>query len=169
MLITLKIVGDARGYREISFRKPGEYIVGRIDSAQCQIDDGRVSKQHCAIVIQPPDLKVKDLQSANGTLVDEVGLGAAAETGPDGQPTVRREINIKNGSVVQIGSTKIHIDIGMAPEDEGKVARWLVEADKRLQETAQYLSHILEADPANAKAAAALKVVEAAGQTLSAK
>lgn len=169
MLITLKIIGDARGYREISFRKPGEYIVGRVDSVPCMVDDGRVSKQHCAIIIQPPEMKVKDLLSANGTIVDEVPLGAAAEPGADGQPNARREVPIKNGSVIQVGSTKIHVDIGMAPEDEGKVARWMIEGEKRLQESAEYFKHILETDPSNAKALATLKVIEAALQTLSDK
>jgi hypothetical protein len=45
--------------------------VGRVNQCEIHIDDQAVSRRHCALAVNGPDLVVTDLDSANGTFLNE--------------------------------------------------------------------------------------------------
>ncbi|MBI3736113.1 FHA domain-containing protein, partial [Candidatus Sumerlaeota bacterium] len=163
VIVTLNISGDQKGSREVSFRKPGEFILGRVESVHCHIDDPRVSKQHCALIIKGMEVKVRDLNSANGTKVDGVQLGAGDQdsTGDkSGDATAKiaiprgakKEISVHDGSIIEIGSTRVKIILALDQAERDKIARWAEQAEQKLIETAEICGHILDFEPQHAKA-----------------
>jgi DNA-binding CsgD family transcriptional regulator len=50
----------------------GEFIVGRVKRSQIVIVDGTVSRRHARITCTGGTMTVEDLESSNGTLVNEV-------------------------------------------------------------------------------------------------
>lgn len=51
--------------------KDSPLVFGRAETADIRLQDGRVSKRHCQVRCVEDDLEVTDLNSTNGTLVDE--------------------------------------------------------------------------------------------------
>lgn len=72
MEITLKVVeGPARG-REFAFRDEKQVVIGRSFGAQANLpEDPEVSKAHCAIAFLANGCHIQDLDSRNGTFVND--------------------------------------------------------------------------------------------------
>lgn len=60
--------GPAKG-RTFSL-KAGENIIGRAAEAEVQLEDNAVSRQHTAITVEGEDIKVQDMGSAQGTVLN---------------------------------------------------------------------------------------------------
>src|SRR5689334_16848159 len=51
---------------------PGQTLIaGRTSQSDLQLDDPSVSRRHCQITFEHGVLRVRDLQSANGTYINE--------------------------------------------------------------------------------------------------
>ncbi len=70
----------------------GELIIGRSTSAAVKLTDDGVSRKHARLVVEKGNVRLEDLGSANGTLVN----GARVDT-----------CALKDGDQIQIGSTTI--------------------------------------------------------------
>lgn len=68
--------------------KAGAQIVGRSEECEIVIDDGTISREHAELVLDDRTIRVIDLDSRNGTLVDNVRITST---------------EIRVGSVVQFG------------------------------------------------------------------
>jgi predicted Zn finger-like uncharacterized protein len=80
--ITLAVVaGPAKGL-VCPLEKP-RVVLGR-DGADISIDDPEVSRRHCAVEVQNEIVRVRDLDSTNGTYVREERV-RAAELGPEAE------------------------------------------------------------------------------------
>ena len=80
-------------------------IVGRDSSCTICIPrdvDGMVSRNHCMLVIDPPDVGIEDLDSRNGTLLN----GKKLEYSPDGELTF-----LEDGDQLTLGNTTLSVDI----------------------------------------------------------
>jgi diguanylate cyclase (GGDEF)-like protein len=67
-----------------------EQTIGRADDADIQVDDDAASRSHARIVVSGRRATLIDLDSTNGTLVNEEPVG---------------EIELRDGDLVQIGDT----------------------------------------------------------------
>jgi diguanylate cyclase (GGDEF)-like protein len=67
-----------------------EQTIGRADDAEIQVDDDAASRSHARIVVSGRRATLIDLDSTNGTLVNEEPVG---------------EIELRDGDLVQIGDT----------------------------------------------------------------
>jgi transcriptional regulator with GAF, ATPase, and Fis domain len=56
----------------------GRVVVGRASSSDIVVDDDTISRQHLALLVEPAQVLVEDLGSANGTSVGGIALGPAA-------------------------------------------------------------------------------------------
>ncbi len=93
--VFLKVMeGDEPG-REYPLGKT-RTTVGRGHAADISISDPEVSRQHAAVELYGDRLIIKDLQSTNGTFVNQLGV---------------RVSYIKDGDVVQIGNTRFQVVI----------------------------------------------------------
>lgn len=164
MNVILTIIGDRKGKRDVSFASPGEYIMGRAEEADCQVDDGRVSKQHCQLIVAGAEARLRDLNSTNGTTVDGVALGGTASpsdtAGPmptmsedtDAVYSARKEIPLREGSIIMLGSTRliVHFDEGAA--DRELSARLMAEGEQAIADAAERFARAIQADPENRRA-----------------
>ena len=99
-------------YRDISGQnqvkrlqgQAGSVIVGRDPAlANLVINDSQISRRHCLIVILGGEVLIEDLQSANGTTINEVPL------------TARQQLS--DGDTVALGTVELRVSIGENEED----------------------------------------------------
>lgn len=103
MRVKLVVVdGDVKN-SEIRLKIPA--IVGRGRGASLQIPQALVSRQHCELLAIDGKLRVRDLGSLNGTLVD-------------GKKVTEAEVS--SGQTLTIGSVTFRVEYGESvPSDEG--------------------------------------------------
>ena len=116
MRITLKITEGSLKGEEFVFHDSARCVVGR--SPDCDIAlpmdllHRDISRRHCAIEIDPPRIRVRDLNSLNGTYVNGEKIGqrpsyfAPDET--DHEDGVRE---LHGGDEVRVGDTVIQIGV----------------------------------------------------------
>lgn len=79
----------------------GKSIIGRGLSADIRLNDDLVSREHCEITYSEGKLKLRDLHSTNGTLVNY---------------NDQQEVDLNHGDHIQIGATMLKV-IFQAPSD----------------------------------------------------
>jgi pSer/pThr/pTyr-binding forkhead associated (FHA) protein len=72
-------------------------VIGRDQTATIQVDDRRASRLHARVVVEGSDFVLQDLESTNGTLVNE--------------KRVTRHV-LTNGDVVRIGAVRLEFQGG---------------------------------------------------------
>jgi diguanylate cyclase (GGDEF)-like protein len=70
----------------------GESVIGRGTAASIRLGDDGISRRHARIIVEDKVVRIEDLGSANGTLVN----GSLVQSGP-----------LKDGDKIQLGSTTI--------------------------------------------------------------
>ena len=72
--------------------QPGETIIGRASTVAIQLGDDGISRRHARVVVEGTVVRIEDLQSSNGTLVNGARVDVQL---------------LKDGDKIQIGSTTI--------------------------------------------------------------
>ncbi len=105
--------GEAKG-AVFSFEQPDCFLFGRSQDAKVSLaNDGFVSRQHFLLTIAPPECRVTDLGSKNGTIVNGRRYGGRKPAGPgvaqapDGQVAV----TLKHGDEIVVGDTRMSVAI----------------------------------------------------------
>lgn len=87
-----------------------EVVIGRDESCFIRMTSNEVSRQHCAVSLVGDGLLVRDLQSQNGTLVNNV--------------RIENEKILRDGDLLQVGpvqfevtGTKVAVDVGPVEDD----------------------------------------------------
>src|ERR1700756_5210921 len=96
--VTLSVVEDPGSGTEYRFAERTTAIAGRADDCDPHIPEEAGSKQlvsrhHCLFDINPPDVRVRDFGSLNGTHVngEEIGRRKKGQTPEEGARLVFRE------------------------------------------------------------------------------
>jgi pSer/pThr/pTyr-binding forkhead associated (FHA) protein len=112
----VKLVVQKRGAPQAFHMRGPEMIIGRQKGCGVRIPSGMVSRQHCLLSVHDDLLRVEDLSSANGTLVNGRRIG-------------RREI-LRPGDKLRIGPITfvVHYQLSQAALD-----RLLKEDDDQLE------------------------------------
>lgn len=109
--------GKLRG-REFVFGDRTTCTVGRAGDCYLQLpDDYRtVSRHHCVLEIDPPEVRVRDIGSRNGTFVNGVKIGQrAGRQDPEEAARMRwPERPLHEGDEVRVGDTALRVDV-LAP------------------------------------------------------
>jgi pSer/pThr/pTyr-binding forkhead associated (FHA) protein len=83
--ITMTITEGSLSGKGFTLEERGRYVVGRADDCDIQLTGGPfllgVSRHHCVLALDPPNLRVRDLGSRNGTFVNGENIGQ--RLGPD--------------------------------------------------------------------------------------
>lgn len=61
---------------------PGEMVIGREEGSEIQLEDQRVSHRHAILRIRDGDVTIEDMNSTNGTRVNDVDIGQETPIGP---------------------------------------------------------------------------------------
>jgi pSer/pThr/pTyr-binding forkhead associated (FHA) protein len=78
MLVKLRITnGKHAGTTYVVWKTP--YVVGRHALANLRIDNRRVSVHHCSVVLRGTEVWVRDMNSTNGTAVNDAVLEPGGE------------------------------------------------------------------------------------------
>jgi hypothetical protein len=83
---------------ELELRRGSNWI-GRESSNDLTIDDPTVSSHHCEIVVTELEVRIRDLNSSNGTFID-------------GEPV--READLRQGQVLRVGQVELLLDLPSA-------------------------------------------------------
>jgi HD-GYP domain-containing protein (c-di-GMP phosphodiesterase class II) len=92
--------------------------VGRISQCDIHIDDQAVSRRHCTLVVNGPDLTVTDLDSANGTFLNERPI---------------RTGTAHPGDQIRVGSTILEYRDPSAVRQNPRTAKVSAEIDSGMQ------------------------------------
>ncbi len=105
-MIRISIARPDREIEETIITTPVEISVGRSASCNCCLEfDPLVSRMHAVILITPPTVRIKDLNSTNGLVINGETYGAFSNQKLS-QPT-----EIYDGDVVTIGRTSFTFNI----------------------------------------------------------
>lgn len=88
MALMLKIRGGNHDGREIRISQTKKYLIGKAEDCHLRPKDG-VSRYHCALMVDEPDVVIRDLGSSTGTFVNDERI-----TGP---------VDLRNGDIVRVG------------------------------------------------------------------
>lgn len=97
----------------IAFDEPTTVSVGR--ALDCDIAlpadyaHSNISRHHCQFEIDPPMVRVRDLGSRNGTVVNGRFLGQNSAAKDQSSAASIREL--KDGDEVRVGITYIHVEV----------------------------------------------------------
>jgi len=108
--------GDLRG-RAFVFDKPMRCVIGR--SRDCEIslastaDFAGVSRHHCALDINPPQVSICDLGSLNGTFVNDERVGGRTGERMPGQTSDYDHVclELRNDDVLRVGDISFRVSI----------------------------------------------------------
>ncbi|MGO4753397.1 FHA domain-containing protein, partial [Streptomyces sp. 2MCAF27] len=103
--------------RTFEFPERATCVVGRADDCTLQLpeDEGYsgISRHHCLLDINPPDVRVRDLGSINGTYVNGDKIGQRDEGRPpheaDRLPSSDREL--EDGDEIRLGDIRLRVGI----------------------------------------------------------
>lgn len=140
-----------------------EFIVGRDESCQMRLTSSLVSRQHCRLRVTPEGIWVEDLQSQNGTYVNDVAL-----TEP---------LLLKPGDILRIGAALFQVPeapvrIGSSPAPKGKgkisddeIADWLSDDDLPLAGKSSTDTAVISVGPSPSKGDSTIVTTAAATAT----
>lgn len=114
------------------------FLFGRRNDCHAQLPrDSYVSRHHFILEVNPPDARIRDLGSRNGTYVNGVKHGGRAKGESPEQAAGRKfpEVDLKHGDRITIGRTTIQVRIDLPlscaqcqaeiPESDRRQAEWV--------------------------------------------
>lgn len=115
--VTLQVRKGNLAGQEFVFDERTTCIIGR--SLDCTLviptdeDHRTISRHHCLLDINPPDVRVRDFGSLNGTYVNGHKIGQRAKhQGPEEAAAIPfPEHDLKNGDNIRLGTTSIRVGV----------------------------------------------------------
>lgn len=105
-MVRLTIHRPDRLPESFSYTEPVEISVGRSLNCTCCLEsDPMASRLHAVILIDPPMVRIKDLNSTNGLVLNGQRIGSVAEGGPS------PAIALRDGDEVFVGQTRIVVNL----------------------------------------------------------
>ncbi len=121
--ITLTLVKGKREAGEYTFTDPKRCVVGR--GLDCDIPvptdefSHDVSRHHCAFELDPPLVRVRNLNSLNGTYVNDIKIGQREDIAwdEDSADGTARGVELHSGDEVRLGQlTALRVSVIPSPE-----------------------------------------------------
>ena len=117
--VSLTVIGGSPAGRRFSFSERTTRIAGRADECDPRIvEEGRrlVSRHHCLFDINPPDVRVRDFGSLNGTFVNGkmIGRREAGQTPQEGARMGFLEHDLSDGDEVRVGDTVLRVGVAVS-------------------------------------------------------
>src|SRR5262249_35542532 len=132
MRITLTIIEGSLKGEEYVFHDVARCVVGR--SPDCDIAlpmnllHRDISRHHCVFEIDPPTVRVRDLDSLNGTHVNGEKIGQRPNLLARGESGHERGVReLRDGDEVRLGDTAIRVSVdvlGLLPMSSGYADLW---------------------------------------------
>jgi hypothetical protein len=126
--ITLTVVNGRLDRTAYAFDERTTSIIGRSRGCSPRLpNDERhrtVSRHHCLLDINPPDIRIRDFGSLNGTYVNgrKIGQRAKYETPEEAATQIYPEHDLADGDEIRIGDTVFRVNVHVE-DTEDTVAR----------------------------------------------
>ena len=111
-IIELLITAGKKKGRKFVYQEPDTFVFGRMNDCHVRFpDDNYVSRHHFILEVNPPDARIRDLGSLNGTHINgnKIGCRLPHETPEEGARRYYPEIDLKNGDDIKVGRTKFKV------------------------------------------------------------
>ena len=112
--VKLEVIEGAMKGKEFVFEEHDTFLFGRIpDCHACLPNDQQVSRHHFIMEANPPDARIRDLGSLNGTYVNGLKYGSRkkGETPEEGARREYPEVDLKNGNRIRVGQTVLVVTL----------------------------------------------------------
>lgn len=112
--VRLIIVDGPMKGKEFVFDEHDNFLFGRDEDCHAQLpNDSYVSRHHFIIEAAPPEARLRDLGSMNGTFVNEVLCGARREgqAPEDAAHRIFLSIDLHTGDRIHVGQTVIDVEV----------------------------------------------------------
>jgi len=120
--VTLTITaGNLKG-KEFTFDTRTTCIIGRAKDCYPKIPDDEkhrtISRYHCLLDINPPDIRVRDFGSKNGTFVNgkKIGQREAHQTPEEAAQIQFPEYDLQGGDEFTLSDTSFRVGVALDPE-----------------------------------------------------
>ncbi|MFC5744482.1 protein kinase domain-containing protein [Actinomadura rugatobispora] len=127
--VTLVVVSGALRGEEFAFGERDTCVMGRAADCSPRLPNDRehrtISRHHCLLDINPPDVRVRDFGSRNGTFVNGVKIGQRAEglTPEEGAGGHYPEHDLRDGDEIELGDTVMRVRIDVPEPAPGEPPR----------------------------------------------
>jgi eukaryotic-like serine/threonine-protein kinase len=115
--VTLSTVAGELTPPEFTAEERTTCVIGRASDCVPRIPDERgyrtVSRHHCLLDINPPDIRIRDFGSRNGTYVNgkKIGQREPGQTPQDASGLLYPECDLSDGDEIQLGPAVIRVAI----------------------------------------------------------
>jgi pSer/pThr/pTyr-binding forkhead associated (FHA) protein len=124
--ITLTIANGPFEGTEYAFDETCRCVIGRANDCVIQMPTdflhAEVSRHHCLLEIDPPTVRVRDLDSLNGTFVngDKIGQRLDRRCNPDGSARALPPRGLKDGDELGVGGLIFRVGVTADAEIENE-------------------------------------------------
>jgi eukaryotic-like serine/threonine-protein kinase len=121
--VTLTITEGKLQGREFSFDSRSTCFIGRHPDCNIQIpndsDHKMISRYHCFLDINPPDIRVRDLGSLHGTYVNRecIGKRESDQTAEEGRQLRLLERDLKDGDSIKLSNTTFQVSVDLSSDN----------------------------------------------------
>jgi len=125
-IVTLTLANGPLAGLEFEFREPAVYVLGRAEECYPRLPDDYhhkdISRHHCLLSINPPEVWVQDLGSKNGTYVNGEKVGQRPRFlggDPDAHVNPVHRHVLKDGDEISLGHyTTLRVGVHVLQEAE---------------------------------------------------
>ncbi len=106
--VILNVTTGPLAGKTLDFIEHDTLVFGRMDDCHiCIPDDNYLSRHHFLLEVNPPDTRIRDLGSLNGTYVNERKIGSRlkSESPEEGARRNYPQVDLKDGDVIKTGDT----------------------------------------------------------------
>ena len=121
--VTLALVNGRGERQEFVFDERSTCLIGRGEDCSPRLPNDEhhrsVSRHHCMVDINPPDVRIRDFGSRNGTYVNGVKIGQRdpGQSAAQGRGLGFQERDLKDGDEVRLGrSVAFQVSVKLPPE-----------------------------------------------------
>ncbi|HYG82480.1 MAG TPA: FHA domain-containing protein, partial [Pyrinomonadaceae bacterium] len=113
--VTLKVTAGPIQGETYAFDEHDTFIFGRGEDCHARLpaDDKTASRHHFLLEINPPDVRLRDLGSLNGTYVNGVKHGGRPESlsAEEARDLSYPEVDLQDGDTIKVGDTVFDVRV----------------------------------------------------------
>jgi hypothetical protein len=113
--VKIKFVAGRKKGQEFTFLEHDTFLFGRADDCHvCLSKDERVSRHHFLLEVNPPNIRLRDLGSMNGTYVNDVKYGGWSEeeeASISSSVKMPFEVDLGDGDEIRVGKNVILVNV----------------------------------------------------------